>query len=720
MFNRENAQRVTEAVAQAHDRAVEASTAFLDTPSITVEGVPITRRQALVGTVVVLGEVALASYAKGQMDATSSQADAPVTPTFTDNAPITPASPSIPRVAPGISSIGVDVTPVPRPVLAESDVARDRRHELAKKLENEFPLMESQKDLEPSTLPFLDDDANEAAKETGITHVGELFDIPPSVLPHLKAWLSDEKLKIFSPGVDKHDMLFDDKAAKYPDVSGTFLRTLAQIESGGDEDAGPEDGSDGQGLMQVEDGNFEVGDSREKKKEPAYNMDRAITHVIRNYKRRAENETLAWNAKNGSYKASDTYKWLRIAQGYNGGNIGIETPSAYDTDKRLSYITKIYFDHVLRFAVIAEIASKLKAKGFDDAQVAAKLTSYEVAARAKGLEEALLEEGSSNYSRYQEIKSVLGEAHIDTQKASQIRADKGKTLDQVYREDLQNTNDGVRNIQINPALRIWLSHDPSRGLWGNMNNALDKWQEMYAHAGIKVWKPVTPTPGPAKPEQKPAFKPEQPVAKPERPLPETGKKIIPDAYIYNERDKSWWSVPGDEELTCGSVSIAMTASTLLGRRITPTEVDQKLQREGLRTVQGTIFRIRRNEFAVAGKEEGAVEFIRDEYGLTVEQFFDRDSNKKENSAINLKKWKEAIDAGQIIIASATNTMFVKDKLADGTERFPNGADHIFVIEDVDVENETMTVVDPWNGVRREDISVYGNMRGALYAYGVGQ
>jgi hypothetical protein len=594
----------------------------------------------------------------------------------------------------------------------------------------------------------LDTDANEAAQELGITHVGQLFDVPASIIPKLNAWLSNEKLKIFSPGVNKHEALLADMTVK-EGIPLVLLQIHAQLESGGNELAGDHYGGDGQGLMQVEDQNFPPNTPREKKLEPDYNVHQAIEQVIKVNKRIAEDPNLPWKKSANQYKNSEAYKWLRIAQAFNEGNRVLYYDSAYtdrvsDTDRGITPIAQQYFDHVLRFAVIAEIAHTLKAKGFDDAQVAAKLTSYEVEARGNALEKAMLDQ--PDIKTYKHIKEVLGEASIDPKKAARIAVTGGRTLDEAYRDYLKSTNDGERNIQVNPAIRIWLNHDPSRGLWKNINNDLSEWQAMFAHAGIKVWRPATPTtvvrptePAPAEPEtteQAPVVPTPEARTRPE------GRVVIEDRYIYNERDESWWDVEGDEESTCGPVSAAMAASALLGKRITPDVMDAHFQKRGIRKpVDDTYFRfLRRNAAgeleAVYGREGNVPQLLREVYGLHVEQLFDIFSTREDKRHLEIQKlvkdqdgdtmkaefqvWKDALDKGALIIASAAHTMFVKQTLPDGRERFPNGADHIFVIEDIDLSdsnNITMTVVDPWDGIRRKGIPMHF-MRTPAYAYAV--
>nr|MBP9718981.1 transglycosylase SLT domain-containing protein [Candidatus Levybacteria bacterium] len=699
----------------------------------------------------------------------------------------------VPPPEPGVASAahvpdGARRVPSPSPspspeaspaAVGESPEAATRRKEIAKKLIKEFPLMRSQENLEPSSLPFLDDDANEVAKELGITHVGELFDIPSSVIPKLTAWLEEDALRIYAPKVYEHDALLQAKAKEFG-VPVNFLKTLAVLESGGDAAAGPENGSAGQGLMQVEDIHFRedkdehddyIPKSREQKIEPAYNVDRAITQVIKDYEVRANAKSFAWQNPAEGHRGSDAYKWLKIAQAYNGGEKAMHAVSAYD--ESAPTIAKVYFDHVLRFALTAQIAAGLKKRGFDDAEVAAKLTSYEVEVRAEVLEKALQEhplfnkddedtqanESKESYKTYSQIKDILGEAIIDQQKASQIKVIGGKTIQEAYRDALQKTNYGkTGDIQLNPALRIWLAHDPSRGLWKELNDDLYDWQEAYAgdaHGNIVSWRPVpTAVPAPLVPEATPVpseedtaisppeVKPESPAearvkpeapaepeptpkleAKPEskpvspsttevQPAPPGEKQTIPKEYMYREQDEAWWDDKRDVELTCGPTSVAMVVSTLLGKRITPTEIDKAFQNEWLDPNFGyvripgrdTVFR----SDPKMGEENGVPNLIRKKYGLKVNQLFDRanDGDVPEFPPADLQLMKDALASGSLLVASSGSSKFL-DKDEDGVplakKRFSaNGADHIFVIEDIHLQGEKimMTVVDSWDGKRK--------------------
>lgn len=742
----DQAKPVVSSVISAAAEIDQQAATWLDTELAQVqigsEPQSVSRREAL-GTLLVAGVGVRIIYHLGQEQGKQSSKPSENHRTPLEPAPPISSAPSkpdarVPQPQAKPTEPTVEATRVRPASFVESASAKKRRLELAQKLEKEFPLMESQKNLEASALPFLDDDANEAAKEIGITHAGQLFDIPPHIIPHLKAGFSNEPLKIFSPGVDRHTSMMAQMADKTR-IPRILLEIHEQIESGGNEQAGDQNGGDGQGLMQVEDQNFPPNTPREKKLDPAYNVNQAIEHVIKVNKRMAENPDLAWKKTPQGYKKSEAYTWLRIAQAFNAGNTVLQYESAYDN--RITLGTQQYFDHVLRFAIVAEVASKLKAKGFDDAQVAAKLTSYEVEARANVLEKAMLDQPDSD--TYKKVMEVLGKATIDAREASTVTVHGGESVYSAYTHYLAETNDGQRNIQVNPALRIWLNHDPSRGLWTNINNDLSNWQEMFSHAGIKVWKPATPTPEASPPDVvtvQPVETPE-PVAPPHESMPGEGKVVIPDVYIYNERNSRWWDVEGDEEATCGPVSVAMGVSTLLQQRITPDVIDGHFQAKDMRRPTGsTYFRaLRRMEDGkfevVDGKEGNVPQFLRDQYGLKVEQLFDilssnqgkRDIELRKNSEeqnprkvkADLEKWKKHVDGGKLIIASAANAMFVKETLPNGAERFPNGADHIFLIEDIDPEDLTFTIVDPWNGVRRKGVPA-DYMRTPLYAYAIGR
>jgi hypothetical protein len=748
-------QRATEAAQQIkpivenlgdiHAQAAAAAYSYLDEPhtvevTLGTEGrgkISLTRREAVARLVGTVGLIGLAKARLGMKGET-------VVQSVDQNPPPSTLPVEVPAVlvSPSPLPASADVFPSPAAIAIESQAAKDRREAMAKELVDQFPIMPSQENLEPSTLPFLDNDANEVAAEIGVTHVGQLFNVPEVVFPHLTAWLTDEDLKIESPAVDTLDPIFEAKAKEHG-VSKNLLKILALIESGGDARAGEEreDGSDGQGLMQVESINFPDGTTQEEKFDPAYNLDRAITQVIQAFERAANSTDPTvqpeW-VKNPSdgYKKSESYKWLRIAQAFNKGNDAFPYQSAYD--QRIPSVGRVYFGHVLRFAILAEVNSRLQKRGFTAAQASAKTSSYEGEARAHALGKALENHPTSDFDYYQKIIRVLGQPRIDQTQGQAIDVkDEGNLFDS-YHSYLKKTNGGVRSIQVNPAIEIWLNHDPTRGIWKriNSNNDLYAWQESY---GMNSWRPKS-TPVPVEtsvPTPKPESKP-----KPEAPRPETKKKEIPEEYMYEEQDEQWWQPPvynpkKDKQLTCGPTSVADVVSTLLEKDVTPTQVDTELIQRKLRTpggLKGTTFRegYERNEngqrkWVVDYEDEGgAVALMREKYGLQVDALYDAYSTNLDIRGIRLQEWKDAIEDGKLIIASASNAMFLsKDENGNNPKdekliQFPDGADHIFVIENLEKDSKGVwkfTVVDSWDGKRKKNIPL-SDLRNAVYAYAV--
>ncbi len=736
-----SARRLGEVAIEQHDAVVDGLDQYLDKPGVDLGAVKLTRRQALVGTTAALGEVALAGYVLGNLKTT--QGSVPAQP----NEIPTPAPRVVaaPRPIDSPVPIHVEASPSPMPTLGESEAAKNRREQLVQTLIKEFPRMRSQEHLEASTLPFMDDDANEVAKELGITHAGEFFDVPTRVIPKLIAWLHDDAFRIYLPKVYEHDAVLAGKAKEHG-VSENLLKILATQESGGNAEAGEEDGSGGQGLMQVEEIHFHHNESRDQKIEPEFNIETAITEVVKDYEKRVDAKSFPWQKPVAeAHKGTEAYKWLRIAQAYNGGEKAINAMSAYDDS--VSPIAKLYFDHVLRFALISQIAAGLKKRGFDEAEVAAKLTSYEVQVRSEVLEKALKEhpvkdfspnatpqqreEANKTYRLYRQMIEILGKERIDPAEASQMSVVGGKTMEQSYRESLQKTNYGkTGDIQLNPALRIWLSHDPSHGLWIGFNDDLYDWQEAYAgpaHGDIKSWRATQP----AQPPQAVPPVEVSPIVSPSESAPVSGEKVIvPDEYRYSEQNVDFWEDKADYDSTCGPTSVAMVLSTLLGRIITPTEVNEKFLKEPLgppfyvvrRTGGDTVF----CDEKTPGKENGVVKIIRRDYRLKVDQMYDAQGdvgkNKGSLSKEHLQRWKDALDAGALIVASSGHARFIK-RDENGKNLNPNhpwsqnGTDHIFVIEDVDVKNGTMTIIDSWDGKRKKNISI-SDIEPPAYAYAV--
>jgi len=550
-------------------------------------------------------------------------------------------------------------------------------------LEAVFPKMPEQRNLQPTSLPFIEAEGNKVAEDLKI-HAGDFIDHnPKEVNKKITAFTKDKDLlPIFPPSVIQHKDLMYGLSEKY-DIPVNVIATIMTMESAGKKDVESPAHNPlspmAQGLFSVMPIHFEARKIDQKLwKDPQINGSVAM-EVFKDFLNRSK------EIHKGN---SDAYIYQRALMGYNGGNAALEDnlPDEGNTNWA-NWESLIYGDNAMRFALTAQVAHELRTKGFSDTQVASKLSSYEIDARSYALSRFYAgfadEVGNPNTTRERLVQ--LNKEYI----AVKARLGKAVVVDNVdYKKYLEQTTSGY---QRSPALEVWASTNGGLIYDQPINWNEEEWKNLNTKksGGIQIPRPSLP----------------------EIRIPgiETGK---PKVKIQRQRDDQWkGDKKWDPEATCGSTTVAMILEAF-GEDANPATVDKVFNDKGFREYsKGSIMRI----VPEHGEEGGVIGWLREKKQYAVKkksydvQMIHDKKSSVETKTFNYQKAKELIDKGYLIIASG-NINWLPD--------IGRGADHIFGINDIDLENRKFKVFDPWTGKeswhddRGDDLEVF------LYSYAV--
>lgn len=293
--------------------------------------------------------------------------------------------------------------------------------------------------------PFEDKDANEIARQKGIT-VDSFFLFKEAVLDNLSAFLGDTLFPIYPLTVlDNRKLIYN--LAKDFSVPPNVIATIMTIESCGIvNEESLEVGA--QGLFQVMPFHFD---------QAIQNNPKAMQDPILNGKTGMDYFTKVClpAAREGfpsGYSKDHVNIYARAMMAYNAGRYGATESFANLPDE-----TKFYGDHFIRFAMTAELADGLRKKENGDLDILKKLSSTEMDARSYALQEfdrKAKDNGRYSYDAYiAALKDiVLDNPGVD--KKTQTFTKNGEGFNRDYKKYLA---DHQYSVKASPGLRIWLA-----------------------------------------------------------------------------------------------------------------------------------------------------------------------------------------------------------------------------------------------------------------------
>lgn len=291
-------------------------------------------------------------------------------------------------------------------------------------------LPQNKLEIKPVSFSFGDKDLDDVSEETGITP-GDFFKFSAKTLDGIKAYTKDELYPIFPPSVMQHKKLIYSLAQEFK-TPPNIIAVIMTIESCGNQEAESYVGA--QGLFQVMSFHFrpEIRSNPDAMRDPLENGRVGMRYFV--------NECLpAAKFALKNFPENHPAVYARALMAYNGGPGQAST--SFDS---LPDETKFYGDHLIRFALTAELADRLRHRSkFTDGQIVQKLSSVEIDARAYALSQ-FVEGNSRNYSynEYEKVVTELGKSFPGNPYNEAYKSYKDKPL---YK------------VPVSPGLRIWLN-----------------------------------------------------------------------------------------------------------------------------------------------------------------------------------------------------------------------------------------------------------------------
>lgn len=321
----------------------------------------------------------------------------------------------------------------------------------------------AEKSAEPivSIQPFVDPEANEIARQIGITPDKFFLFSDPKLLDKLTAFLGETLYPIYPLSVLDHRRLIYNLAKDYS-IPPNVIATIMTIESCGRINA--ESWVGAQGLFQVMPFHFEASIQKDSDamQEPILNGKTAMNYFV--------NECLP-AARSGlpiGYRKDHVNVYAKALVAYNAG------PSrARMNFKDLPEEAKFYADHFIRFAMSAELADGLRKKENGDLDILKKLSSKEMDARAYALYKFVQRKRFYSYDEYLEALNDIALEEPGVNKKTKEFTEKGKEFNKDYKE---YQIDPGYEIPVSPGLRIWLN------LGG-----IDLFKEIPKNLKLKEW-----------------------------------------------------------------------------------------------------------------------------------------------------------------------------------------------------------------------------------------
>lgn len=295
---------------------------------------------------------------------------------------------------------------------------------------------------------FKDKDANEIAMSLGIS-AGSFFEFQPRVLDKLSAFRGDQLYPIYPPSVLKYKKLIYDLSKEF-NVPPNIIATIMSIESAGLQEAGS--GAGAIGLFQPLADKFPqnilaISDVKERLRamQEPYNNGRAgIGYFVREPLPAAQKTFQGTN-----YLASHAVVFARALMGYNAGPSG-----AYLDFNDLYDETKLYGDHMMRYLITAEVADRLRKKGFSDKDIVRKLSSRQIDARSYALQQ-FIDRVNNDYS-YEEYNKVLDLLSGKKVKINDLLLPQGEAK-KISDDYVTYIKKPVYELPLSPGVRIWTS-----------------------------------------------------------------------------------------------------------------------------------------------------------------------------------------------------------------------------------------------------------------------
>ncbi|HKC14381.1 MAG TPA: transglycosylase SLT domain-containing protein [Patescibacteria group bacterium] len=296
--------------------------------------------------------------------------------------------------------------------------------------------------------PFEDKDANELARQKGITVDKFFIFSSPALSDKLSAFLGDTLFPIYPLTVlDINNRKLIYALAKEFSTPPNVIATIMTIESCGIEnEESPSIGA--QGLFQVMPFHFD---------QSIQNNPKAMQNPLLNGRTGMKYFTqvclpAARAGYPSGYPKDHVNIYARAMMAYNAGSSG-----ATVNFNNLPDETKFYGDHFIRFAMTAELADGLRKKENGDLDIVKKLSSTEMDARAWALQEFNRRSKEKAGYSYDEYIAALKEIVLETpgvDKKTQTFTQTGEGFNRDYKDFL---SDHKYALKVSPGLRIWLA-----------------------------------------------------------------------------------------------------------------------------------------------------------------------------------------------------------------------------------------------------------------------
>lgn len=563
-------------------------------------------------------------------------------------------------------------------------------------MEANFPKMPEAKNLQPTSLPFFDADANKEAEKIGV-HAGDFIDYDGlKTNRKLTAFTKDKQLlPIFPPSVLQHKEVMYNLSEKY-DIPVNVIATIMTMESAGNSQAesnkdNPDINQRAQGLFSVMPEHFIARNI----KSPSMWKDRQTNGEVamQVFKEILDRTRIEHKGK------SDVYVYHRALMGYNGGTDAMVDPLPDEGGAFTNWESLIYGDNAMRFALTAQVASQLREKGFNDIQVASRLSSFEIDARGDALGKFYnyfseemgrirkeVAENKLNMSaphirarvlklveEYQGTKAVLGKEVVT---ANQTQGLVSVYPHENYKKYLAQTSVG---IQRSPGMEVWAMTNGGLIYDQPINREEGAWRGMNTkRAGSSSsWIPRIP----------------------EITMP--GETLKPKVTLENQLDPKHEGDPKwDGEAACAPTTLGMILKAF-GEDATPAKVDkvfntkideytkQPIHEKGEPTLVRYI--------SEPGKEGGVISWLQEDkvYDVKKKQYEVRlihdIKSGVEKQTFDLKKAEDFIKKGYLIVGSG---------LVNWVAWAGPGANHVFGINEVDLDNNQVQIFDPATGTEK--------------------
>lgn len=516
---------------------------------------------------------------------------------------------------------------------------------------------------------FNDKELNEIAKNKGLG-LYEFFLVPNKIYPKLKAFHeAKELLPLFSPATHEYTELLYRMAKKH-NLPVNMFAQIVDVESTGYFMAETRDLS----LDQNERAKYDANGNFIPKR--ACGLAQVLNYnMINNGFADREDwfdpeinlnlgsilftkDFLGWSNQRWGESDSAAHRYVRGSMGYNAGFYGVT-----ENYEDLPFETQLYGDHITRGMIMMEFAQALRDKGYDNAAILKKLSdaASEINIRIRAINAfrtELVRVNQFTPAAYQRATVALAKDQVDD----------SVPLLKSYYDAFKRAPIG--NGYVNPGLLMLRAMGME-----------DKYLKSSVNAYFKdeQWLKIN---------TKRAYNPQ----------------VVPDNTIFfNQLSKRW---KGGANWGTGRANCAPTAVAMLIKRfahvfrpyredVNPVFINDIFLYQGFRTNSeaDTLVRERSTHDHVLGWLE--------KLGYEVVQVSDGYLNP--NKRFNFEEAKKMIDQGYLILAS-------------GWPYKLNGS-HVFLISDVFLGSNTMTMADPWDGVSRR-VELKDFMNGLDYSYAV--